>query len=111
MKTDSRIIISNDKQFYSDSEEIKIHVWFNKQFYSNAILTVLTPTGKKVDSAVLMTDSDTTETFAMTCGGPAMIENGYYTIRVECDGAVSESMFEYYNSHKHPYMDWRNFMK
>jgi len=111
MKTDSRIIISIDKQFYSDDEEIKIHVWFNQQFYSNATLTVLTPTGNTVDSAVLKTDSDTTETFAMTCGGIRMHEDGYYTIRVECDGAVSESMFEYYNSHKHPYMDWRNFMK
>ena len=111
MKTDSRIIISIDKQFYSDAEEIKIHVWFNQQFYSNAILTVVTPTAKKVDSAVLMTNSDTTETFAMTCGGPTMLENGYYTIRVECDGAVSESMFEYYNSHKYPHMDWKNLMK
>ena len=111
MKKDSRIIISIDKQFYSDDEEIKIHVWFNQQFYSNATLTVVTPSGKTVDSAVLKTDSDTTETFAMTCGGLRMLENGYYTIRVECDGAVSESMFEYYNSQKYPNMDWRKFMK
>ncbi len=73
MKTDSRIIISIDKQFYSDAEEIKIHVWFNKQFYSNATLTVVTPIGNPVDSAVLKTKSNTTETFAMTCGGPAML--------------------------------------
>ncbi len=111
MKADSRIIISIDKQFYSDAEEIKIHVWFNQKFYSNATLTVVTPTGNTVDSAVLMTKSNTTETFAMTCGGPAMLENGYYTIRVECDGAVSESMFEYFNSRQNPNMDWRNFMK
>ena len=99
MKTDSRIIISIDKQFYSDSDEMRIHVWFNQQFYSYANLTIITPSGIKVDSALLKTDSDTTETFAFTCGGPLMFENGYYTIRVECDGAISESMFEYYNSH------------
>jgi len=98
MKTDSRIIITIDKQFYSDSDEMKIHVWFNQQFYSYATLTILTPSGIKVDSALLKTDSDTTETFAFTCGGPFMFENGYYTIKVECDGAISESMFEYYNS-------------
>ena len=98
MKTDPRIIISIDKQFYSDSEEMRIHVWFNQQFYSYATLTILTPSGIKIDSTLLKTDSDTTETFAFTCGGPLMFENGYYTIQVECDGAISESMFEYYNS-------------
>ncbi len=111
MKTDSRIIISIDKQFYSDDDEIKIHVWFNQQFYSKAILTVLTPSGRTVDTAVLKTDSDTTETFAMTCGGPGMIEDGYYTIQVKCDGAISESMFEYFNSRKNSNFDWRNFAK
>ena len=39
-----------------------------------------------------------TETFAFTCGGPFMFENGYHMIRVECENAISETMFEYYNS-------------
>ena len=98
MKTDSRIVISIDKQFYSDNDEIRIHVWFNHKFYSAAILTVLSPTGRKIDSSPLKTAMDTTETFAFTCGGPFMFENGYYTIKVECDNVVSETMFEYYNS-------------
>ncbi len=98
MKTDSRIIITLDKQFYSNSDEIRIHVWFNSAFYSHAILTVLSPTGNLVDSAVLQTSVNTTETFVMTCGGEHMNESGYYTIMVKCDGAISEAMFEYYNS-------------
>ena len=98
MKTDSRIIISLDKQFYSDDDEIRIHVWFNHAFYSTAILTVLSPSGIKVDTAPLKTSVDTTETFALTCGGPLMFENGTYVIRVECDNVVSEALFEYYNS-------------
>ena len=95
---DSRIIITIDKQFYSDDDEIRIHVWFNHQFYSPATLTVLSPSGIKVDSSGLKTDTRSTETFAFTCGGPFMFENGYYTIRVECESAVTEAMFEYYNS-------------
>ncbi len=71
---------------------------FNYNFYSTAILTILSPTGRKIDSAPLKTDPNTTETFAFTCGGPFMFENGYYVIRVECDHIVSETMFEYYNS-------------
>ena len=98
MKTDSRIIISIDKQFYSDDDEIRIHVWFNHSFYSPASLSVLSPTGRKIDYSGLKTDVDTTETFAFTCGGPFMFENGYYMIRVECENAISETMFEYYNS-------------
>ncbi len=98
MKTDSRIIISIDKQFYSDDDEMRIHVWFNHAFYSPAILTILSPTGRKIDSSGLKTDVDTTETFAFTCGGPFMFENGYHMIRVESDNVVSEMMFEYYNS-------------
>ena len=98
MKTDSRIVISIDKQFYSNDDEIRIHVWFNHSFYSPAILTVLSPTGRKIDSSGLKTDAQTTETFAFTCGGPFMFENVYYTIKVECENAVSEAMFEYYNS-------------
>jgi hypothetical protein len=98
MKRDSRIIISLDKQFYSDDDEIRIHVWFNHAFYSVATLTVLSPTGITIDTAPLKTAAYTTETFALTCGGPLMFENGYYWIRVECDNAVSEAMFEYYNS-------------
>ncbi|MDH3311676.1 MAG: hypothetical protein OEM28_00845 [Nitrosopumilus sp.] len=98
MKTDSRIIISIDKQFYSDDDEIRIYVWFYNSFYSPATLTVLNPTGRKIDSSRLKTDAETTETFAFTCGGPFMFENGYYTIKVECENAVSETMFEYYNT-------------
>jgi hypothetical protein len=98
MKADSRIIISINKQFYSDDDEIRIHVWFNRLFYSPVTLTVLSPTGRKIDSSGLKTDADITETFACTCGGPFMFENGYHTIRVECENAVSETMFEYYNS-------------
>jgi len=98
MKTDSRIVISIDKQFYSDDDEIRIHVWFNHAFYSPATLTILSPTGRKIDSSGLKTDANTTETFAFTCGGPFMFENGYHTIRVDCGNAVSEAMFEYYNS-------------
>jgi hypothetical protein len=86
MKTDSRIVISIDKQFYSDDDEIRIH------------LTVLSPAGRKIDSSGLKTDAQITETFAFTCGGPFMFENGYYTIKVDCENAVSEAMFEYYNS-------------
>lgn len=97
MKTDSRIIISIDKQFYSEEDEIIIHVWFNHEFYTYAKLTILNPTGITVDSAGLKTDTKTTETFAFTCGGSLMFENGYYTIKVECDNVVSEAMFEYYN--------------
>lgn len=98
MKTDSRIIITIDKQFYSDGDEIRIHVWFNHQFYSPATLTILGPKGLTVDSSGLKTDASSTETFAFTCGGPRMFENGYYTIRVECENAISEAMFEYYSS-------------
>ncbi len=97
MKIDSRIIISLDKQFYSYGEEIKIHVWFNHNFFAPATLSILAPTGRKIDTAGLKTDVDTTETFAFTCGGPFMFENGYYTIRVECENTVSEAMFEYYD--------------
>ena len=97
MKTDSRIIISIDKQFYGEDDEIRIHVWFNHNFYSPASLTILSPTGRTIDSSGLKTDVDTTETFAFTCGGPLMFENGYYTIKVECENVVSETMFEYYN--------------
>lgn len=99
MKTDPRIIISIDKQFYSENDEIKIHIWFNHAFYSpTASLTILSPTGMTIDSSGLRTDSGITETFAFTCGGPLMFENGYYTIQVECENAVSEMMFEYYAS-------------
>ena len=98
MKTDSRIIISIDKQFYSDDDEMRIHVWFNHHFSSPATLTVQSPHGIKVDSAGLRADPQTTETFAFTCGGRLMFENGYYTIRVECEEAVSEAMFEYFSS-------------
>ena len=98
MKTDSKIIISIDKQFYSDDDEIRIHVWFNHAFYSPATLSILSPTGRKIDSSGLKTDENTTETFAFTCGGPFMFENGYHTVRVECENSVSEAMFEYYNS-------------
>jgi hypothetical protein len=98
MKTDSRIIISIDKQFYSDDDEIRIHVWFNHSFYSPATLTVLSPTGRTIDSSGLKTDAETTETFAFTCGGPLMFENGHYMIRVECENAVSEGIFEYYST-------------
>jgi len=95
MKSDSRIIISLDKQFYSDDDEIRIHVWFNHEFYTYATLTILSPSGITVDSAGLKTD---TETFAFTCGGSFMFENGYYVIRVQCENIISENMFEYYNS-------------
>ena len=98
MKTDSRIIISIDKQFYSDDGEIRIHVWFNHAFYSPATLTVQSSTERIIDSSGLKTDAETTETFAFTCGGPFMFENGYYMIKVECENVVSETMFEYYNS-------------
>ncbi len=98
MKTDSRIIVSIDKQFYSDDDEIRIHVWFNRAFYSPATLTVLSPTGRKIDSSGLKTDEQITETFAFTCGGPFMFENGCYAIKAECENAVTETMFEYYNS-------------
>ena len=96
MKTNPNIIISIDKQFYTENEEIKIHVWLNRNFYSPPILTILSPAGRKIDSAVLGSESEITQTFAFTCGGPFMFENGYYTIRVESDNMVSESMFEYY---------------
>ena len=98
MKTDSRIMISIDKQFYSDDDEIHIHVWFNHSFLSPATLTILSPTGRKIDAAGLKTDVNTTETFAFTRGGPFMFENGYHTIRVECEDVISEAMFEYFNS-------------
>ena len=98
MKKDSRIIITIDKQFYTQGDEIKLHIWFNYDFYSNASLTILNPSGNPVDSAILKTDKNTTETFAITCGGPNMNESGYYTIRVECDYVVSEEMFEYFAS-------------
>ena len=98
MKTDSRIVISVDKQFYSDGDEIRIHIWFNHDFYSTATLTIQNPHGITVDSAGLKTDSQTTETFAFTCGGRLMFENGYYTIRVECENVISETMFEYFSS-------------
>ena len=107
MKTDTRIIISTDKQFYSDGDEIKIHMWFNKQFHSEATLSVLSPSKKMVDSAVLKINKDTTETFALTCGGADMFESGYYTIRVECDGVKSETMFEYFHSVKKSHDNWR----
>lgn len=97
MKTDSRIIISIDKQFYSENDEIRIHVWFNHNFYTYASLTVLSPSGFKIDSSRLQTDIETTETFAFTCGGTLMFENGHYVIRVECDDAISERTFEYYS--------------
>jgi hypothetical protein len=102
MKAGSRIIISLDKQFYSVDDEIKIHVWFNNVFFSPAILTVLSPFGRKIDSTHLTTKVGITETFAFTCGGPFMFENGYYTIRVECDNFISEKMFEYYKSPNQP---------
>lgn len=63
--------------------------------------------GEKIESGAkcigvythgLKTDSEITETFAFTCGGPLMFENRYYKIQVECDNLVSEMMFEYYNS-------------
>lgn len=98
MKTDTRIIISTDKQFYNDDDEIKIHMWFNKQFYSETILSVLSSSKRVVDSSVLKIDKDTTETFALTCGGSDMFESGYYTIRVECNRVISKTMFEYFNS-------------
>ena len=97
MKTDSRIIISIDKQFYSEDDEIRIHIWFNHDFYTHAVLTISSPTGRIIDSNGLVTDDETTETFAFTCGGPKMFENGHYVIKVECDKVVSESMFEYYS--------------
>ena len=97
MKTDPRIVVSIDKQFYSEGDEIRIHIWFNHDFLSPAKLTVLSPTERKIDSSGLKTDAQITETFAFTCGGPLMFENGYYTIKVECENAVSEMMFEYYN--------------
>jgi len=53
---------------------------------------------RKIDSAGLKTDAQTTETFAFTCDGPFMFENGYHTIKVERENVVSEAMFEYYNS-------------
>ena len=53
---------------------------------------------RKIDSSDLNTDADTTETFAFTCGGPFMFENGYYTIKLECENAIYEAMFEYSNS-------------
>ena len=98
MKTDPRIIISIDKQFYSENDEIRIHIWFNHAFYSPMTLTILSPTGMIIDSSGLKTDPEITETFAFTCGGPRMFENGYYKIQVECDDAVSEMKFEYYSS-------------
>ena len=76
MKTDSRIVISIDKQFYSDNDEIRIHVWFNHNFYTYATLTILSPTSIKIDSSGLKTDVNTTETFAFTCGGQFMFEMG-----------------------------------
>ena len=96
METDSRIIITIDKQFYSENDEIKIHVWFNDNFSTPATLTILSPTGRIIDSSKLK--SDITETFAFTCGGPFMFENGYYMIRVKCEDVVSEGMFEYYRT-------------
>ncbi|MCE9653430.1 MAG: hypothetical protein K8Q89_10330 [Nitrosarchaeum sp.] len=105
MKIDSRIIISIDKQFYSEEDEIRIHVWFNMKSHSMAALTVFSQTGKIVDSALLKKGSDNTETFALTCGGPNMCENGYYVIKVECDYVVSEAMFEYYSSRNPPRMN------
>jgi hypothetical protein len=98
MKTDSRIIISIDKQFYGVDDEIIIHVWFNHNFYLSASLTISSPAGITIDSSGLKTDADTTETFAFTCGGPRMFENGYYLIKVECENVVSETMFEYYST-------------
>lgn len=83
MKTDPRIIISIDKQFYSENDEILIHIWFNRVFHSpTASLTILSPTGRTIDSSGLKTDHNITETFAFTCGGPLMFENGYYKIQV-----------------------------
>lgn len=99
MKTDPRIIISIDRQFYSENDEIKIHIWFNHAFSSpTTSLSILSPTGNPVDSFGLMTNSGITETFAFICGSSFMFENGYYTIRVVCDNIVSETMFEYYSS-------------
>ncbi len=98
MKEDSRIVISIDKQFYADDDEIKIHVWFNHHFVNAATLSIHGPTSRKIDSTILKTTPDETETFIFACGGRAMFENGYYTIRVECENIVSESMFEYYSS-------------
>ena len=100
MKTNPNIIISIDKQFYTENEEVKIHVWLNRNFYSTPILTILSPTGRKIDSAVLDPQSDITQTFVFTCSGQFMFENGYYTIQVESDNMVSESMFEYYQQPK-----------
>ena len=98
MKTDSRIIISIDKQFYGEDDEIVIHVWFNHNFYSSASLTILSPIGRTIDSSGLKTDANTTEIFAFTCGGSLMFENGNYVIRVECENVVSETIFEYYST-------------
>lgn len=98
MKTNPQIIITIDKQFYSEDDEIRIHVWFNHAFYSPATLTILSPSGRTIDSSGLKTDAEITETFAFTCGGPLMIKNWNYTIRVECENVVSEGMFEYYSA-------------
>ena len=45
MKTDPSIVISIDKQFYSEDDEVKIHVWLNRDFYSAPILIMLKPYG------------------------------------------------------------------
>jgi len=45
MKTDSRMVISIDKKFFSDLGETIMHVWFNHQFHLCATLTMLTPSG------------------------------------------------------------------
>jgi len=95
MKTDSRIIITLNKQFYSDTDEIIVHDWFNSPFYSHAVLTVISPTGNPVDSMVLQTSVNTTETFAMTCGGEHMSESAYYAIMVQCDGVISEPCLKF----------------
>ena len=95
MKTDTRIVISLDKQFYSEDDEVKIHVRFNKKLFIPANLTVLNPAMEKFYGTIINTGKDI-ETFVFLCGGPLMITNGYYIIRVQCGEIISEAMFEYY---------------
>ena len=96
MKTDTRIVISINKQFYSYNDEIIIHIFFNKKIIHHTILTVTSPTGIEVSSAFVDSFENTTETFTLICGGPKMNENGYYIIRVQGIDVTSEVMFEYY---------------
>ena len=96
MKTDPRVIVTIDKQFYSYDDEIRIHILYNEKIPHTTLLKILSPSGVVVDAAFLDSYGNTTESFSFRCGGPYMLENGYYTIQVISHGIISEAMFEYY---------------